>query len=287
MADYIRFRLTAAKAGASMALLALIGGLAARGDASPPTLNAVPAKASTGSFLKLGGITGNAKTSFLKIEAKFVKIDSALSALEHKLATSYYSKHSTDATFLKITDASKKYLKIEDAAKVYLKIDDASKVYLNASDAAAKFLKIDGTAANSSELGGQAPGAFFQGRGNVVTGATSLASGATPSPATVLEDSHGIIAVLITGNADQTQFQIINNSGLTLEAVMDGVTTPLKLIPGATLLPAVQHQNAGELHIQIMPSAAFNQVVTLVLGVAPSFADGSVRATGQMLIGLL
>jgi hypothetical protein len=148
MADYIRFRLTAAKAGASMALLALIGGLAARGDASPPTLNAVPAKASTGSFLKLGGITGNAKTSFLKI-------------------------------------------------------------------------------------------------------------------------------------------QIINNSGLTLEAVMDGVTTPLKLIPGATLLPAVQHQNAGELHIQIMPSAAFNQVVTLVLGVAPSFADGSVRATGQMLIGLL
>jgi hypothetical protein len=277
MADYLRFRLTAAKAGASMALLALIGGLAARGDASPPTLNAVPAKASTGSFLKLGGITGNAKTSFLKIEAKFVKIDSALSALEHKLATSYYSKRSTDATFLKITDASKKYLKLEDAAKVYLKIDDA----------AAKFLKIDGTAANASELGGQAPDAFFQGRGNVVTGATSLASGATPSPATVLEDSHGIIAVLITGNADQTQFQIVNNSGLTLEAVMDGVTTPLTLVPGATLLPAVQRQNAGELHIQIMPSAAFNQVVTLVLGVAPSFADGSVRATGQMLIGLL
>jgi hypothetical protein len=282
MADYIRFRLTAAKAGASMALLALIGGFAARGDAAPATVNAIPAKASTGSFLKLGGIKGNAKTSFLKIEQKVLKIDSALASLQHKLATSYYSAQKIDSTFLKIKSAN----------STFLKIDDAAKIYLNGSDAAARFLKIDGTAANASELGGQAPGAFFQGRGNVVTGAVTFAPGTTTP---LLEDSHGIIAVLITGNADQTQFMINNNSGVPLEAVVqDQTTAAMTLNQGLNLLPAVQRANngAGELHVQIMPGGAFNQVVTLILGVAPAFADGSlsatkISATGQMLIGLL
>lgn len=279
MADYIRFRLTAAKAGASMALVALVGGLAARGDARAPTVNAVPAKAST-SFLKLNGITGNAKSSFLKLETKIQKIDSALSSLEHKLASSYYSERTTNATFLKIKSANSQFLKITDADAQFYKIQTAD----------AKFLKIDGTAANASELGGQAPSAFFQGRGNVVSGALTLASPTpgTVSHATLLQDSHGIIVVAITGNADVTQFEIQNNSGVTLEAVQDGAAKPLTLAPGANLLPAVQHGTASEIHVQIMPSGAFNDVVTLVLSVAPTFADGSkVNATGQMLIGLL
>ncbi|MGZ4173456.1 MAG: hypothetical protein ACXVQR_03145 [Solirubrobacteraceae bacterium] len=287
MADYLRFRVTAAKAGVSMALLALIGGLAARGESAPATVNATPA-ASTGLFLKLGGITGNARTSFLKLEQKVRGIDETLASLEHKLARSYYTEQTVNSTFLKIKDAGAQYLKIRSADTSFLKIDDAAKIYLTSSDAAAKFLKLDGTAANANALGGQAPSAFFQGRGNVVSGATSLASGANPNPATVLRDSHGIIAVLLSGNADQTQFQITNNSSVPLEAITDGSTAPLTLAPGVpALLPAVQHQNAGEFTVQIMPSGAFNQVVTLVLGVTPAFADGSVKASGQMLIGLL
>ena len=42
MADYVKFRLAAAKTGVSMALLALVGGAVERAEANP---TAVPARA--------------------------------------------------------------------------------------------------------------------------------------------------------------------------------------------------------------------------------------------------
>ena len=286
MADYLRFRVTAAKAGVSMALLALIGGLAARGESAPAAVNATPA-ASTGLFLKLGGITGNARTSFLKLEQKVRGIDDTLASLEHKLARSYYTEAKVNSTFLKIRDAGAQYLKIRSADTSFLKIDDAAKIYLTSSDAGARFLKIDGTAANANALGGQAPGAFFQGRGNVVSGAVSFGDGSVHP---LLSTPGGIIVVSVAANADQFQLTIHNGTNASLPAVQNvdgGTPAAITLAPGDTVLPAVQRSVADQVQLQVFPNAGagFNNVMSLLVSLERAVGQTQTAVVGQLFTG--
>src|SRR5207248_29892 len=83
MADYIRFRLTAAKVGVSMALLALIAGVAEKARPGPSHVNATRASSSN-LFLKLGGLSQALKIDFLKVEKKIVKLDQLAIKIENK-----------------------------------------------------------------------------------------------------------------------------------------------------------------------------------------------------------
>ena len=85
MAEYIKFRLTVAKAGVTMALLGLLGGLAQRAGADPPRSTEAHA-AKTISWtpkLFLKGITGNLRTSLVTIEKDL----SSIYAKEQKALT--------------------------------------------------------------------------------------------------------------------------------------------------------------------------------------------------------
>src|SRR5947208_42413 len=138
MAEYAKFRWTTAKVGASMALLALVAGMADKARAATEHASAKPA--TSGLFLKLSGLGGVISSDFLKVEKKMVKLTKSVSSLDAKLIKMNRTLTAVGKTYLKIADAN------------------------------AKFLKADGTAVNAQKLGGLAPNQFFQGSGNVVSG---------------------------------------------------------------------------------------------------------------------
>ena len=127
MAEYIRFRLTSAKLGVTMALAALIGGVADRAEAQSASSSKPPAL-----FVKLTGITGQVRTVLAKIEEKVDVLTKDIASIEQKQRTDYYTK------------------------------DQVGKIYMKHATANAEFLKKADTAANSSLLDNKPVNAFVQ-----------------------------------------------------------------------------------------------------------------------------
>jgi hypothetical protein len=294
MAEYIKFRLSAAKAGVTLAFFALLGGLIgpAEGREGGPT--AQPASFSFGAhYLKLDGLNFATQKVFQKLENK---LNSAFLTLNHKLTSDFYDKHKIDATFLKIKTANSEFLKIRSANANFLKITDANTNFLKITDANAKFLKIDGTAADSKKLGGLTPDAFVQGRGGVISGAVTVNGDGKSAPLLQLPGTNGaIIAVLVA--LDQASGQPVvtvhNGTGSLLPAVqtVDGSVTPANLQPGDNTLQIGVRTTTHELTLQIFPNAAagFNDAVSILIGLEPNPLNNNNQysAVGQMLIGLL
>jgi hypothetical protein len=258
MADYVKFRLAAAKTGVSMALLALVGGAVERAEANPA---ATPARAG-GLFLKLSGIPGDVKTALFKLEDKWIKLNSGLTKFEAKVNRNYYDKATINKTYLKIRDANAGFLKIRDA----------------------NFLTPGGTAANSQKLGGLTPDAFVQGRGGIVSGAVSSVP---TTEQTLVGMADGSVRVTVSPNpagAAGLTLKLYNATTGILPAVQltDGTPTPVNLQPGPNTL-IVPGGPAHEVQLQLFPNqqAGFNNVVSILIGLEPS------SAVGQMLIGLL
>jgi hypothetical protein len=275
MAEYIRFRLTAAKVGASMALLALIAGLAGKTQSGPTQVNAKPA--AFDAFLKLDGLTGESKVAFNKLQNVFIKMERALASVEHKLADVYY-KPQLNAIFLKIRTANAEFLHKDAANAEFLKIQDAY----------AKFLKIDGTAANSTELGGKTSDAFVQGKGSIVSGAVSV--NGDGKPATLLRSADGMITASVVASADGSVFVVVHNgTGVPLTAVHDPTAVELPAGVDTRILMPSDGKGAAQLILQIFPAGSYRHVLTLTvsadqpqttaaapIGVVAQMADGSV-----------
>ncbi|MGO9957435.1 MAG: hypothetical protein ACLP50_15945 [Solirubrobacteraceae bacterium] len=158
------------------------------------------------------------------------------------------------------------------------------------ADANNDFVALDRTAADSSELGGVSPDAFFQGSGNVVSGAIPApGAGAGPAQLLSLPGEIIVVSVALLPATDELQLQVHNNTGVLLPAVQhfDGdVSTTDTQLPANTSTPlplgaaAEPHQTT----IQIFPSdTAFPDVVTLIVSsdggasptvVAQSFSGG-------------
>lgn len=267
MAEYVRLRLTAAKVSVTMTFLALLAGITERARANP----LVTRPGTSANFLQDAAFGGSGGGSKLVL-----KLDSALSTLEHKLSTSYYTRHKLNQTFLKIKSANTEFLKIRSANTNFLKIDDANANFLKLDTANGEFLKIDtanneflkldGTAANAGELGGQAPDAFFQGHGNVVTGALNLPHNSTSGQLVALPG--GIIVVKGTANSDEAVLDLVNNTGTALPAVQNG--TAMTLAPGDNQLAPLTNGSAHQLTIQILPGGSFQDVVTLIISADPA-----------------
>jgi hypothetical protein len=280
MAQYIKFRLTAAKVGVSMALAALIAGIAEKVHAAPPVVQARPA--AVDSFLKLDGITGESKKDFYKLELKYDKLNSALNKLQSQLGTIYH-KSTINSEFLKVVTANSEFLKSDAANSEFLKTVDAS----------GEFLKISGTAANSNELGGLTPDAFFQGHGNVVSGEATVTSPTQSAP--LLATADGTLSVSLKTSDGELLVNITNSTGNSLPAVQD-LGEASGSVPGSTTTSSTTFAPgdnsirlgsnvAAQLHLQIFPAGDFNEVVTLTVSVEPIAATGGYTAVGQMLNG--
>jgi hypothetical protein len=296
MAEYVRFRLNAAKVGVSVALMALIGGLAERVGVASARPNA------DAHFLKeASGPTGGSSS-----RAVLQKLDSALATLEHKLATVYFTAQKIDQTFLKIKAANTEFLKIDSASSQFLKIDDANSNFLkidsansqflkidnaNANflkidDANNEFLKVDSIAANSSELGGMAPSAFVQGKGSVVSGFRSVTSANTVNSELPLVSSpDGAISVSVFDDTGTITLSVNNATSTDLPVVQEtngqAQTSTLTATEATSLRLS---SGASESTIQIMPAGSSTNVITLTVGVDPTIGAAT-GVVAQMLIG--
>lgn len=284
MAEYVRSRVISAKLGVTMALLSLISAVNS-GSAQAQT----PTRERT-SALSLSGIGSSIASQFLKLE---VKLDNAVSQIEHKLTKTYLSAQKIDATFLKITSADQSFLKIDSANNTFLKIDNANSTFLKIDDANSQFLKLDGKAADASELGGATPQAYVR----TTTGSVSVPAG-TGQSTQLLRTPDGLLGVTVGGGtvgAAGPSVTIENGTSSTLPAVQDlfGVDTPVNLQPGSTpiSLKSDNQSTAVMLHVQFFPvpnlfgSGAAGEAVTLILSMEFDSSANVYRFVGQLVAG--
>ncbi len=255
MAEYIKFRLNAAKVGVSMALLALIAGAADKAKANAPAPTA--SQSSVGGFLKLTGLSRTISSDFLKLEQKYLKLNTALSSFEAKLlkfersvSSQYYKARTIDATFLKIDNANATFLKIGDANATFLKIADAN-------------------------------GKFLQGRGAVLS--NSLLLPAVSQQQQLLGDGsvRVLVGILPAGGPVVT---LANDTNMSLNFTVVGGRSATTSIPAggtADITPG-----GPQLDIQMFGGGGgAGKIWTITLSDVSSQAGQ--QFVGQMLIGLL
>ena len=228
MAEYIKFRLTVAKAGVTMALLGLLGGLAQRAGADQPrTTEAHAAKTiSWTPKLSLKGITGNLRASLVTIEKDL----SSIYLKEQKALSSDVS--------------SLKHLITAAKDNSYSKLQ-ANAAFLSKSDAGKEYLKIDGKAADAAALGG-VPAVQF---GMVGSGAVSMGDGSVRQTLLTAPGTNGEIIVVCapdpTPGAAGFKVSITNNTGVLLPAVQDvGGTSASVSLAHAAKQAGVEHRAA-------------------------------------------
>jgi len=266
MAEYIRFKWTRAKAGVTMAFLALLGGVveqtanaeAARGHAAASTPATWTPK------LSLNGITGNLRTSLVKIEKDF---------------QSLYVKDQKQIGAVKASVA-------EFKVNVYTKTE-ANTTFLTDKDATLDYLAKEGTAANSSELGGLSPQAFVQGDGGVATGTATATITDGTVPLVESADKALTVTAEVTGNGQQ--ITITNNTASPIDWITGNTHGTINGGAQATIglgTPSSVDQATVQLLPAVQPPAVQNQAFTLIVSTEPgAVASGTQRFVAQMLNG--
>jgi hypothetical protein len=278
MAEYIKFRLSAAKAGVTMAFLALLGGLAERASAGGkhPARTTAARNLKWTPVLSLKGINGNLRSSLLTLKTDlasvYAKDQKALSAdvakIYQKDKLDFYGKAAANSTFLKQ----------EDAGKVYLKSTDAGKEYL----------KLDGTAANSNLLGNLPASAFVHGAGGVATGGATLSI--TDGTRELLQSTDGALTVSAINGGNGPSVVVQNNSASPIDWVaspalfgMQGNHGTISGNGKATIQLGAPGTIVQET-FQFMP-AVQTQAYTLIVTTEGAVGSPSARIVAQMLNG--
>ncbi len=160
MAEYIRFKWTRAKAGVTMAFLALLGGAVERAANADAARGHVAASnpATWTPKLSLGGLNGNLRTSLIKIEKDFASL---------------YQKDKKAIAAVSIKDDKAIAGDRPTSWRTSIPSSRLNGTFLTQADAAIKFLPAQGEAANSAELNGKPASAFISGAGAIATGGTT------------------------------------------------------------------------------------------------------------------
>jgi hypothetical protein len=263
MAEYMRFRLRAAKAGVTMAFLALLGGLAERASADHQGTRARAASspANWQPKLSLSGITGNLRTTLFKIEKDLVSIYQKdqkdltlqIEGLSGRLTSDFYDKHAANSTFLTQ----------EDAGLLYL--------------------RNTGTATNAKLLGGLSADAFVQGTGGIATGGVTatLAGGLIG----LLHSADNTLSVSVEIGGNGPEAEITNNSSTAIDWVSSTQASGTIDPNSKTTVQIAAPDAPAQVTIQFLP-AVQNQAFTLTLSTEPgAVGSGQQRFVGQMING--
>ncbi len=261
MAEYIRFKWTRAKAGVTMAFLALLGGVVERA-ATAKAADGHAAASNPATWtpkLSLGGLNGNLRTSLIAVEKDFqslyAKDDKAISAVKASV--------------------------IELKSNVYSKLEANAK-FLTDKDATLDYLAKDGTAANSGKLGGLSPQAFLQGDGGVATGtATATVSGGTVPLVASADKS---LTVTAEAGPNGQEITITNNTASPIDWINGDTHGTINGGAHATIGLGTT-SSVDQATIQFLP-AVQNQAFTLIVSTEPgAIGSGTQRFVAQMLNG--
>lgn len=273
MAEYCKARLLAARAGVTMALLALIGAVPAWAKSRPPVAkNSITSSQIKNGTLELKDFKRGQIYSAHKVNRLFKAENKAINALSVKwgaLETSW----KTVSTQLSDIDTQL----TSTLAGIAFKLSD---VYQKA-DADARFLHKADTAANSQKLDGIPAADFVQGDGSVFTGHGAFTGGV------LIAISHLVTvdAVSAAGSngsgAPVPSFTLTNTSSEVLSyATSEGLRGTIQ--PGKLLAVAA---GAGSDTIQLLPASG-GRAVTLTLSSLPAVQAGAApTALAQALVG--
>ncbi len=266
MAEYIRFKWTRAKAGVTMAFLALLGGVVERAaNADAASGHAAASNPATWTpKLSLGGLNGNLRTSLIRVEKDF---------------QSLYAK---DQKAIGAVRASVFELK----RNVYSKIEVNDK-FLTDKDATLDYLAKEGTAANSTKLGGLSPQAFLQGDGGVATGTATATITDGTVPLVESADKALTVTAEVTGNGQQ--ITITNSTASPIDWITGNTHGTINGGAQATIglgTPSSVDQATVQLLPAVQPPAVQNQAFTLIVSTEPgAVGSGTQRFVAQMLNG--
>jgi hypothetical protein len=128
--------------------------------------------------------------------------------------------------------------------------------------------------------------------GEVVSGAATITEINTLTP--LLELAGAAITVSVSAGAELIELVIHNDTGQDLPAVLEeaapaggGTTAAIALTAGGdTKLRLGPASAANSLHLQIFPSGALTQVVTLIVSSEEAAKRAPVSVVGQAFIGV-
>jgi hypothetical protein len=259
MSESGKLKVTAAKVGMVMACLALLAGIAETTGSGAAKATVAPAAdvtqphAGVSQVLK-GKIPLKLKGLSPELTADFKVIETYLSRLFEEHGIYYFFKHTDDGHTL-----------------------------LTKSDAAKKYLAIGAAAQDSKEVGGLSP-PFVQGAGALVSGAATLSGG--PRSQKLLATPGIEVDAGINGNGFPS-VTIDNSTGLSIPAILDqgGTDGGTTLQPGSNSLTLSLQNGIDQLHLQTFPAGNFNHIVTLIISIDFSPAQGSSSFAGQLIDG--
>jgi len=260
MAGHVKRTKSAAKAGVTMALLALLAAVAGnamgQGTGATPATQ-VPIKRSA-LKLKLKGLSPQLKHDFTQIQNPVLNF-MAVSKLMENEGIFYYFKHTVVGhRLVTADDANAKFLPIADANAKFLPIADANAKFLPIADANAKYV---------------------QG----VSGAATLSRSAQQALLSIPG-----VEVDVSTNLDGFPSVTINNgTGVALPAVQDqgGTDAGITLQAGNNSLTVTLQGGIDQLRLQTFPASNFNRVLTLTLSIDFNSAQASSSFAGQLING--
>lgn len=247
MAEHVKLMGTAAKAGVTMALLALVAGVAGnatgRGTGVMPAAQVLNGRSAL--KLKVKGLSPELKHDLRTIQTDF----NFVSKLMEAEGIFYYFNHG---------GSGHRLLTIGGADATFLKISDANSKFLPIADANAKFL---------------------QG----VSGAATLSRNARQ----VLLSIPGFGVDVATNGDGFPSVTINDGTGVALAAVQDqgGTDGGITLQPGNNALTLALQNGIDQLRLQTFPTASLNRVLTLTLSINFNAAQASSSFASQLING--
>ena len=260
MAGHVKLTRSAAKAGVTIALLALLAAVAGNAmgqgtGATPPPRVPITRSALK---LKLNGLSPVLKHDLTQIQGPMLNFIAVSKLMEHE-GIFYYFKHTVVGhRLLTVDDANAKFLPIADANAKFLPIADANARFLPIADANAKYLQGVSEAATLSR---STQRELLSIPGVEVDAATNL---------------DGFPSVTIN-----------NSTGIALPAVQDqgGTDAGITLQPGTNSLTLTLPNGVDQLRLQTFPASNFNRVLTLTLSIDFNSAQASSSFAGQLING--
>ena len=254
MAEHVRRRLTAMRAGVTMALFGLLAGLGIKTQTSAPA----PLQLDNAAASAIGtNVIGSAQIKNHSLQYKDLKLHEVPSYKEYKEFVSKVSKR-----FLKLDTAN-----LVHKADVYIK-GEADASFLHKADTAQNALKIDGLSSDQ----------LVQGHGHVVPG--NLALGATPGDVFILIGLLKVSAESVPGIPNAAFVTLTNTSGQSLLVNGDGNQgTTVTIAPGGGDNFQVADGSVRTLQVLVQGST---QAITISLS---SFTGGVRTLVGQAVVG--